>query len=69
MESRNTYVLAILGCIIIIIAMFFSLSLDKIIIKPLIKNYAILDTYIRLDQSKSLTLLTTNILDVVPHEK
>lgn len=69
MESRNTYVLVILGCIIIIIAMFFSLSLDKIIIKPLIKNYAILDTYIRLDQSKSLTLLTTNILDVVPHEK
>ncbi|EGP94262.1 hypothetical protein [Nitrosarchaeum koreense] len=69
MESRNTYVLAILGCIIIIIAMFFSLSLDKIIIKPLIKNYAILDTYIRLDQSKSLTLLTTNILDAVPHEK
>lgn len=69
MESRNTYVLAILGCIIIIIAMFFSLSLDKIIIKPLIKNYAILDTYIRLDQSKSLTLLTTNILDVVPHGK
>ncbi|QLH11419.1 hypothetical protein [Nitrosarchaeum sp. AC2] len=69
MESRNTYVLAILGCIIIIIAMFFSLSLDKIIIKPLIKNYVILDTYIRLDQSKSLTLLTTNILDVVPHGK
>ena len=69
MESRNMYVLAILGCIIIIVAMFFSLSLDKIIIKPLIKNYAILDTYIRLDQSKTLTLLTTNMLDVVPHGK
>ncbi len=63
------YVLAILGCIIIIVVMFFSLSLDKIIIKPLIKNYAIPDMYMKLEQSKSLTLTTANILDVVIHEK
>ena len=69
MKSRNMYVLAILGCIFIIVVIFFSLSLDKIIIKPLIKNYAIPDIHMKLEQSKSFTLTTTNILDVVVHEK
>lgn len=61
MESRNMYVLAILGCVIIIVAVFLILGLDKVIIKPLIKSYAILDMHSILDQSKSLTLFTTNI--------
>ncbi|MCV0413085.1 hypothetical protein [Nitrosarchaeum sp.] len=69
MESRNMYVLAISGCIIIIIAIFFSLGLEKIIIKPLIKNYAVLEMEIILKQSTPLTLLTTNISDLVPHGK
>jgi len=54
------YVLIILGCIVIIVTIFFSLSLDKKIIKPLIKNYVISDIHIRLEQSKSFSLLTTN---------
>jgi len=61
MESRSMYVLAILGCIIIIVAVFLILDLDKVIIKPLIKSYAILDMHSTLDQSKSLTLFATNI--------
>lgn len=60
MGSRNVYVLTIVGCIVIIVIIFFSLSLDKIIIKPLIKNYEILDMQIRLEQLKSFSLLTTN---------
>ena len=64
------YVLAILGCIIIIVAVFLILGLDKVIIKPLIKSYAILDMHSTLDmhsildQSKSLTLFATNTLDL-----
>lgn len=60
------YVLVILGCVVIIVAMFFSLSLDKIIVKPLIRNYAIPDMHIKLEQSKSLTL-TSNISGVVSY--
>jgi len=63
------YVLTILGCIVIIIAVFFSLGLDKIIIKPLVKNYVIPDIQIRFEQPKSLTLLTTDISDLVRYGK
>jgi hypothetical protein len=66
MESRNMYVLTILGCIVIIVAIFFSLGLDKIIIKPLIKNYTVLDIQIRLEQLESFTF-TINILDLMPY--
>jgi hypothetical protein len=64
MESRSMYALAILGCIIIIVAVFLILGLDKVIIKPLIKNYATLDMHSILDQSKLPTLFTANISDL-----
>lgn len=63
------YVIAILGCIIIIVAVFLILGLDKVIIKPLIKSYAILDMHSISDQSKSLTLFATNISDLDSYGK
>ena len=60
MAPRNMYTLAILGCIIIVVVVFLILSLDKVIMKPLIKDYAILDIRTILDQSRSFTLFTTN---------
>ena len=69
MESRSMYVLAILGCIIIIVAVFLILGLDKVIVKPLIKNYAILGMHSILDQSKLPTLSITNISDLDSYGK
>ena len=69
MESRSMYALAILGCIIIIVAVFLILGLDKVIVKPLIKSYAILDMHSILDQSKLLTLSITNISDLDSYGK
>ena len=69
MESRSMYVLAILGCIIIIVAVFLILGLDKVIIKPLIKNYTILGMHSILDQSKLPTLSITNISDLDSYGK
>jgi len=69
MESRSMYALAILGCIIIIVAVFLILGLDKVIVKPLIKNYAILGMHSILDQSKLPTLFTTNISDLDSYGK
>jgi len=66
MESRNMYVLVILGCTIII-AVFLILGLDKVIIKPLIKSYAI-EMHPILDQSK-LSTLATNISDLDSYGK
>jgi len=63
------YALAILGCIIIIVAVFLILGLDKVIVKPLIKNYAILDMHSILDQSKLPTLSITNISDLDSYGK
>jgi len=60
------YILAILGCSIIVVAVFFILSLDKIIIKPLIKNYTIQDTRMILVNSKPVT---TNISGIVSYGK
>lgn len=65
MKSKNMYVLTILGCVIIIVTMFFSLSLDKIVIKPLIRNYVKPNMQIKLEQSKSLTLMTSHISEGV----
>ena len=69
MESRSMYALAILGCIIIIVAVFLILELDKVIVKPLIKSYAILGMHSILDQSKLPTLFTANISDLDSYGK
>jgi len=69
MESRSMYALAILGCIIIIVAVFLILGLDKVIIKPLIKNYATLDMHSTFYQSKLPTLFTANISDLDSYGK
>ncbi len=58
------YAVVILGCIIIIVAIFLILGLDKVIIKPLIKSYAIADMHSTSNQSKLLTLFATNISDL-----
>lgn len=55
MESRNKFILTITISIVIVIVGFFILGLDKVLIKPLIlKDYAISNTSLILDRSKSL---------------
>ncbi len=63
------YVLTILVCIIVIVAVFLILSLDKVIIKPLIRNYTTLGMNTISDQAKSFTVFTTNISGMVSYEK
>lgn len=53
MEPRNKFIITIGVSIIIVVVGFFILGLDKIIIKPLIKDYAISNTSIILDQHQS----------------
>jgi len=67
MESRNKFIITIGVSIIVVVVGFFILGLDKIIIKPLIKDYVISNISVISYQHTSLNL-PLKYLELITYE-